>query len=299
MKRMMCILAVLVSGALLLSGCESTTAGGATGATRSQLLLVSSKDVNDGSAKAYRQQMDKARSANALNANQADVKRVNAIAKRLIAQVGVFRTDALKWKWEVNVINSDTINAYCMPGGKIAVYTGIISKLNLTDDELAAVIGHEMSHALREHSREQISQQIAQEQAISLGGSLLGLGSISQSAASMIGQYALTLPFSRTMEAEADVMGMELMARAGYNPESAVNVWRKMSAAGGDAPPEILSTHPSDESRIANLERELPKVMPLYQRAIGKNVVASSQQQAPTDKKSLRAPKNSRKKHVR
>lgn len=268
MKRIMYLFAVLVSGALLLSGCASTTQGGATGASRSQFLLVSSEDVNAGSAKAYKQQMDKARAANALNTNAGYTQRVDAISRRLIAQVGIFRPDATNWKWEVNVINSQTVNAYCMPGGKIAVYTGIISELKLTDDELAAVIGHEISHALREHSREQISQQLAKDQAISIGASLLGLGSISQSVASIISDYTLTLPFSRTMETEADVMGMELMARAGYNPQSAINVWRKMNTLnGGQNPAEFTSTHPSDKTRIANLEKELPKVMPLYEQS--------------------------------
>lgn len=281
MKRIMYFFAVIISGTLLLSGCESTTAGGATGTSRSQLLLISSEDVNTGSAQAYKQEMDKARSASALNTNANYTKRVNAISKRLIAQVGVFRPDAKDWKWEVNVINSKTVNAYCMPGGKIAVYTGIISELNLTDDELAAVIGHEISHALREHSREQISQQIARDQAISIGGSLLGMGSTTQSLAQVASEYVLTLPFSRTMETESDIMGMELMARAGYNPEGAISIWRKMSAlSGGQAPPEFTSTHPSDKTRIANLEKELPKVMPLYEQAKGKGTVAKTSQKS-------------------
>lgn len=268
MKKMLYLSAAVLSGALLLSGCESTTSGGATDSSRSQLLLISSEEVNAGSAKAYQQEMGKARAARALNTNAAYTRRVNTIAKRLIAQVDTFRPEAKNWKWEVNVVNSDTVNAYCMPGGKIAVYTGIISQLNLTDDELAAVIGHEMAHALREHSREQISQKIAKQQAIAIGGSLLGLGSTTQGLVDMASEYVLTLPFSRTMEAESDIIGMELMARAGYNPESAINVWRKMSALNnGEGPAEFMSTHPSDTTRIANLEKELPKVTPLYEAA--------------------------------
>lgn len=266
MKKILYLSAAIFSGALLLSGCESTTSGGATDSSRSQFLLISSEEVNAGSAQAYRQEMSKARAAKALNTNAAYTRRVNTIAKRLIKQVDVFRPDAKEWKWEVNVVNSDTVNAYCMPGGKIAVYTGIISKLKLTDDELAAVIGHEMAHALREHSREQISQKIATQQAIAIGGSLIGLDSLSQNLANMASEYVLILPFSRTMEAESDIIGMELMARAGYNPESAINIWRKMSELNnGEAPAEFLSTHPSDTTRIANLEKELPKVMPLYE----------------------------------
>ncbi len=267
MKRVASIITIIIFSVLTLSGCESTTAGGATNSSRSQFLLISSEDINAGSAKAYLQEMNKAKAANALNTNKNYTKRVNTISKRLISQVGIFRPDAKNWKWETNVISSDTVNAYCMPGGKIAVYTGIISKLNLSDDELAAVIGHEMAHALREHSREQISQQIATDQFISIGSSLLGLGSIGQSLAGVASEYVLTLPFSRTMETESDVIGMELMARAGYNPKAAVNVWKKMNALNQNSPPEFTSTHPSDKTRIANLEKELPKVLPLYEEA--------------------------------
>ena len=277
MKRFMYLFAAALSSALILSGCASTTEGGATGSSRSQLLLISAEDVNAGSAQAYQQEMNKARSANALNTNANYTGRVNAISKRLIAQVGVFRADAKNWNWEVNVINSNTVNAYCMPGGKIAVYTGIISELKLTDDELAAVIGHEIAHALREHSREQISQQIAKTQAISIGGALLGLGSTTQNLANVASEYVLTLPFSRSMETESDVMGMELMARAGYNPEGAVSIWRKMSAlSGGSNSPEFTSTHPSDTTRIANLQKELPKVMPLYEESKTKSATTST-----------------------
>ena len=276
MKRVTLLLAAILSGAVLLSGCQSTTAGGATDSSRSQLLLISSADVNAGAATAYKKELTKARASKALNTNANYTKRVKNVSKHLIAQVGVFRPDALKWNWEVNVLNSNEVNAYCMPGGKIAVYTGIISKLNLTDDELAAVIGHEISHALREHSREQISQQIATDQAISIVGSLAGLGSTSQSLAGTASQLVLTLPFSRTMESEADVMGMELMARAGYNPEAAVNVWKKMAKLGGGSTPELLSTHPSDSSRIANLEAQLPKVMPLYEATKSKGKTAKA-----------------------
>ena len=276
MKRVSLLLAAILSGAIFISGCQSTTAGGATDSSRSQLLLISSADVNEGAAVAYKKELSKARSARALNTNAAYTRRVKNISKRLIAQVGVFRPDALKWNWEVNVLNSNEVNAYCMPGGKIAVYTGIIKQLNLTDDELAAVIGHEISHALREHSREQISQQIATEQTISIASSLAGLSSSSKSMVGKASELVLTLPFSRTMESEADVMGMELMARAGYNPEAAINIWKKMAKLGGGSSPEFLSTHPSDTSRIANLESQLPKVMPLYEASKTKGKTAKA-----------------------
>ena len=153
-----------------------------------------------------------------------------------------------------------------MPGGKIIVFTGIIKTLNLTDDELAAIIGHEISHALREHSREKISQQALQQGAINLIGTLTG-SYVKQGMAALVGKYLLTLPFSRTMETEADTMGMELMARAGYDPRAAVNVWKKMAKTNNNNSFDILSSHPSDTKRIENLENHLPEVIPLYEAA--------------------------------
>ena len=245
-----------------LCGCQTTTMGGATGSDRSQLMIVSSKEMNQASQQSYNQLLTKARKANALNTNRSYTNRVVNISKRLINQVGVFRKDALRWKWEVNVLTSKTVNAFCMPGGKIAVYTGIINSLKLTDGELAAVIGHEIAHALREHSREQASQQVATSIPTALLGSFLG----SSELASGMNNVLFSLPFSRAMETEADTMGMELMARAGYNPEEAVNVWRKMSAlSGGGTSIAILSTHPSNASRINDLQSHLPEVMPLYE----------------------------------
>lgn len=265
MKRLVLLLTSLATSVLLTTGCQSTTAGGITGSSRSQFLLISSDEVNQSAATAYKQALGKARSAKTLNTNANDTKRVQKISKRLIAQVGTFRPDALKWNWEINVIDSKEVNAYCMPGGKIAVYSGIISALNLTDDELAAVIGHEMAHALREHSREQVSQQMATDQALSIAAALAGFSSTQKSLAEKASELALTLPFSRTMESEADVIGMELMARAGYNPEAAINVWKKMEQLESSSTPELLSTHPSDASRIERLQAKLPQVIPLYQ----------------------------------
>lgn len=250
----------------VLSACQSTTMGGAVGASRKQLLLVSSQEVNAGSAQAYRQTLTEAKSKRALNTNAAYTRRVKEISARLIRQVPVFRPEARDWQWEVNVFTSPEVNAYCMPGGKIGIYTGIIDQLQLNDDELAAVIGHEIAHALREHSREKISQQVAQQQGLALVGALAGLSQGQMDMANLAGQYALTLPFSRGMESEADVMGLELMARAGYNPAAAPNVWRKMAKLG-EGGPEFLSTHPSGSTRIAELSARIPQVMPLYEVA--------------------------------
>ena len=260
-------LALSLTGALV-AGCASTTKSGSVGADRRQLLLVSESQVDAMAVQAYQQALGQAHKAKKLNTDAPLVKRVRAIAHRLIPQVGVFRPDALKWQWEVNVIDSDELNAWCMQGGKIAVYTGIVNKLKLTDDELAAIMGHEMSHALREHSREQLSQSLATQVGVNIGAAVLGLGALGGNLINQGANLMLTLPNSRQAEREADRMGVELAARAGYDPRAAVKVWQKMSAFGGGAqPPAWLSTHPSHAERTADLTRYAAIVMPLYTKA--------------------------------
>jgi predicted Zn-dependent protease len=180
--------------------------------------------------------------------------------------VGVFREDALKWQWEVNLETNPELNAYCAPGGKIMFFTGIIQKLNLSDDEIAAIMGHEMAHALREHGRERMSQAMAQNMGIQIGAQVLGMQDKAQMAA-LGAQLLFTLPNSRGQESEADVLGLELLARAGYNPQGAVSLWQKMAQAGNGGGPAFLSTHPSGSQRIAELQARIPTVMPLYQQA--------------------------------
>jgi predicted Zn-dependent protease len=168
----------------------------------------------------------------------------------------------------VNVLTSDEINAWCMPGGKIAFYTGILEKLQLTDDEIAAVMGHEISHALREHGRERASQQLATNVGASAVGALLGFGQSGADLAGVVGQVTFLLPYSRIHETEADRMGVELAARAGYDPRAAITLWQKMAKiSSGSAPPAILSTHPSNEDRMKDLADFSQRVMPLYEQA--------------------------------
>jgi predicted Zn-dependent protease len=193
------------------------------------------------------------------------LKRVNAISQRLIPQTAIFRGDALDWNWEVNVIDSEQLNAFCMPGGKIMVYSGLINKIALSDQEIAIVIGHEIAHALREHSREQVSQAMAAQTAIDIGASLLGLGAATSSMASSGYQALVASKFSRNDESESDRIGLELAARAGFDPRAGITLWEKMIAAsGGNAPPEFLSSHPAGASRVKQIESLLPTVMPLY-----------------------------------
>lgn len=269
----------LFAAIALLAGCATTqtTQSGAVGVERKQFMMLSEKQVDQMAAQSYLQTLKEAETKKTLNSNPQQTERVRAIANRLIAQTGVFRPDAANWKWEVNVQESKDVNAYCMPGGKIMVYTGLIDKLNPTDDELANVMGHEISHALREHGRERMSRAYAQQ--IGLVGLAVALGATSKdrnAAANtmMIGStvtaLALTLPNSREAEREADRMGLELSARAGYDPNAAITLWQKMGSQGGSKPPEWLSTHPSEESRMKELQSLIPTVMPLYQEARAK-----------------------------
>ena len=251
-----------------LAGCSTTTAGGAVGANRSQLLLISSEQLEQTATLGYNKLKSEATQQGKLNTDQKLLRRVQEIAHRIEPQTVVFRKDAPGWKWEVNVIDSNELNAFCMPGGKIMFYSGLINRLQLTDEEIAVVMGHEIAHALREHSRERVSQAIAAQTVLDVGSALLG---VSQSAANLAGigyEAFVATRFSRTDEAEADRIGLELTARAGYDPHAGVTLWKKMiSANSGGKMPEFLSSHPADSTRVQQIEALLPIVTPLYQAA--------------------------------
>jgi predicted Zn-dependent protease len=260
--------ALVVSAGFGLAGCASTTQGGAVGAERKQLLLISSKQLEQLSAQSYAKLQSDASRQGALNTDPALTQRVRAIAARIEPQTAVFRRDAPGWKWEVNVIESDELNAFCMPGGKIAFYSGLIKQLALNDNEIAVVMGHEISHALREHSREQVSQAIAAQTTIEVSAALLGLGSGSAQLANVAYEALLATKFSRVDESEADRIGLELTARAGYDPHAGVTLWQKMmKASQGKRPPQFLSTHPAEANRVKEIESLLPTVQPLYEAA--------------------------------
>lgn len=256
--------ALSASIALPLTGCSSTTDGGVVGADRKQLLLVSSDEILQLSNQSYQQTLSQARSQGKLDVNATQVARLRRIANHLIPHTTVYRADAKGWGWEVHAISSDSINAYVMPGGKIVFYSGIIDRLKLTDAEIAAIMGHEMAHALREHSREKMSRSVATSGVLSIATATLGLSSGQQELAGLASQLGLNLPHSRTQEAEADKIGLELMARAGYNPNAAITLWQKMQAASGGDTPQFLSTHPSSANRITAMEALIPTVLPLY-----------------------------------
>ncbi|WPP00691.1 M48 family metallopeptidase [Pseudomonas sp. HR96] len=263
----------IACAAMLLAGCQAvnTTDPGAVGVDRKQYMfsLLTTDQVNQMYAQSYQQTVSEASTKGELAKGSSDDTRVQAIAKRLIAQAPTLRADSAQWQWEVNVIKSDELNANCGPGGKIIVYSGLIDKLQLSDDEIAAVMGHEIAHALREHGREAMSKAYGVQMARDGAGSLLGLGQDSLALADTVVQYSLTLPNSRANENEADLLGLELAARAGYNPNAAITLWNKMgAAANGSAPPEFMSTHPASANRIAALQAAIPKVMPLYQKTL-------------------------------
>ena len=197
--------------------------------------------------------------------------RLRAIADKLLPHSYRWNPRAERWKWEVQLFGSQQINAFCMPGGKIGFYLGILEKLKLSDDEVAMIMGHEIAHALREHARERIAKGQLTELGAGVLSSILGLGDVGRTVMSY-GTQLTMLKFSRDDETEADLIGLDIASRAGYDPRSAVTLWRKMSAASKNAPPQWLSTHPSGSNRISEIERQLDRVLPLYAKAIGRTL---------------------------
>lgn len=261
--------AAAVLAAFLLASCQTvqTTQSGIVGVDREQKMAVSAEAIDQAAREQYVALIAKERQKGTLNRNPAQVERVRTIANRIVPQITHFRPDARAWAWEVNVLTSSEVNAWCMPGGKMAVYTGLLEKLQLNDDELAAVMGHEIAHALREHARERASEQMVAGSIISVGGALLGLGDLGQKGAEFAYMGLLGLPNSRRHETEADRVGIELSARAGYDPRAAVTLWQKMGQLGGGEPIKFLSTHPSQSDRLNDLTAYSQRVMPLYEQS--------------------------------
>ena len=232
--------------------------------------LIPAETLEASARQQYRQTLGEAESKGALAPDDyPQLKRLRAIAAKLIPFTAQWNPDSRKWKWEVNLIGSKQINAWCMPGGKIAFYTGILDQLQLTDDEVAMIMGHEMAHALREHSRERLAKSRATGMGLSVASQLLGLGQLGDVAANL-GTQLLTLKYGRDDETEADLVGLEIAARGGFKPEASVQLWKKMLSATGAGKGQLpfLSTHPSGNNRIQELEANLPKVAHLYAQAI-------------------------------
>jgi predicted Zn-dependent protease len=261
---------------LLLAGGAAALAGSATaqegvrddvGRESRFTKLVSAEQVEAAAAQQYAQMMREAAQKNALAPdNHPQVQRLRSIANRIIPFSPPWNKRASQWRWEVNLIGTQQLNAFCMPGGKIAFFYGILQQLQLSDDEVATIMGHEVAHALREHARERMGKNAATRLGAGLLSGLLGLGGAGDALLNM-GSQLLTLTFSRDDESEADIVGMDLAARAGYDPRAGITLWQKMMAAAKGAPPEFLSTHPSGPTRIRDIEEKLPKVLPLFERA--------------------------------
>ncbi len=247
---------------ILLSACATNIAG------RKQIMLVSESEAISASSTAYINTLDPYKQKGKLDNNPNQVKRINQITDKLIKQAILKRPASKNWQWSIKVIDDpDTVNAWCMAGGKMAIYTGLINQLKATDDEIAQVLGHEISHALANHSAERMSVAMTSELAVGVYNKVTGSVPTEGSLAAMAAQVAITLPNSRTSESEADAIGIELAAKAGYNPNAAVTLWQKMSKLGGGGSLEFLSTHPSPKNREKILKKMIPKMMPYYQAA--------------------------------
>ncbi len=254
---------------LLLAGAAAPALALAPECKRSSAARLIPADQIEGAAQQqYAQLLREARSQNALAPeSNPQAQRLRFIAGRIVPQAPACNDRAARWKWEVNLLGSPQINAFCMPGGKIAFFTGILSKLKLNDDEVAIVMGHEVAHALLEHARERMAKSSGTSLGLRLGAAVLGLGGLGDMAAQGLANLA-SLKFSRDDESEADALGLILAARAGYNPRAGVTLWQKMGGkAGGSAPPAWLSTHPAGAARIREIEARLPRVLPDYEAA--------------------------------
>jgi predicted Zn-dependent protease len=229
---------------------------------------IPASSVEGSARQEYAQMLDGARGQRALAPdNHPQLQRLRYIAARIVPFTAACNDRAAQWKWEVNLLASNQLNAFCMPGGKIAFYSGILSKLQLTDDEVAIIMGHEVGHALLEHARERMAKSAGTHIGLRLGAALLGLGNLGDFAAQKTAGL-LSLMYSRDDESEADALGLILAAQAGYDPKAGVTLWQKMTAVtAGKAPPQWLSTHPAGQTRIKDIQARLPKVMPLFAAA--------------------------------
>lgn len=236
---------------------------------RRQLALVSEDSAIVASAEAYAAQIGELRrEGKVLPGSSSMARRVDAITGRLVAQAVALRPETANWDWSVEVIDEpEVVNAWCMAGGRMAVYTGLIQKLDPTDDELAQVMAHEISHALANHTAERMSVALATNAGIVLAGVLSEDSQRAMSTAALAAALAIQMPNSRTAEAEADEIGIELAAKAGYDPDAAVSLWQKMESVSGGGPPQFLSTHPSPANRRERLAELAPRMRPYYEEA--------------------------------
>ena len=252
----------LLLAVLLISACATSPTG------RRQLMLVSEERAISASREAYLSQMTELSKEGKLSSDPKLIARVDEITGRLVTQAIKMRPDTGSWEWSVEVIDDpEMVNAWCMAGGRMAIYTGLIQKIDPTDDELAQVMGHEISHALANHTAERMSVAMATTIGVIAAGVASDKPVATMGAAAVAAKLAVELPNSRTSEAEADRIGIELAAKAGYDPDAAVTLWQKMEAASGSGPPAFLSTHPSPDQRQEKLAALAPQMRPYYEAA--------------------------------
>ena len=265
-RRRLFTAALLGGGAL--AGLPAWAREGVDVGKKSVFTKVVSADQIETAARQQYQQLTNqaAQTGKLVPAGHPQAVRLRAIAQRIIPHTYEWNERARQWKWEVSLLADPQLNAFCMPGGKIAFYYGILQQLKLEDDEVAMIMGHEAAHALREHARERMGKTMATRGVVEIGAAIFGLGNLGRTFAGM-GEQLLKLTFSRADESEADLIGIDLAARAGYDPHAGVTLWQKMAQAAKGAPPQFLSTHPSGPTRIRDIEANLPKVAPLYARA--------------------------------
>lgn len=254
---------LFISAITILAGCESMA----------DLVGYNSQALNLKAEESYNNLLSEAQDENTLDTHSQTAQRVYQVFNRMVPVADADNRTGIPFDWQMNVLRSDELNAWAMPGGKMVVYSGLVENLQLSDDELAAVIGHEMTHALREHTKAQVGQQLLTGIGMQIGSAVLAKQGIDpdmlKMGSSLLSEYGIDKPFSRQHETEADVGGLMLMARAGYNPQAAISVWQKMAQAGGGSMPTFLSTHPSGADRIAVLQQYLPEAMAIYQQSGG------------------------------
>lgn len=260
-NKVWCLAPVLVA----LAACVTSPTG------RRQLSLVSEEAAIGASAEAYTTQLAELRREGKIETDGRVTRRIDQITERLVAQAIAMRPATADWQWSVAVIDDpEMINAWCMAGGRMAVYTGLLTKLDPSDDELAQVLAHEISHALANHTAERMSVALATSAGVALAGAIADDNPEgAQNAAAVAAQLAVQLPNSRSAESEADEIGIELAAKAGYNPNAAMSLWQKMQQAAGSGPPQFLSTHPSPSNRQERLAALAPQMMAYYNQARG------------------------------
>ncbi|MDM1757513.1 MULTISPECIES: M48 family metallopeptidase [Acinetobacter] len=252
------MMGICAAGLISLSGCT----------TMADMAGADSATLNVAATQGFNKTVQEARSNKTLDTSSSTYKRINAVFLRLKPYADQMNQTGTKFDWQLAVLKSDQVNAYVAPGGKVVFYTGIVNKLALTDAEIAAVMGHEMIHALEEHAKSKIGAQALTDLALQIGLSAAGdrVGQLGTAAAQLGSQVGVGLPYSRSLESRADQGGLMLMAKAGYNPQAAITLWEKMNKLEGAGGASFLSTHPSNAQRIAAMRENLPAAQAIYNK---------------------------------